>query len=157
MTGSSPPVRGAHPSVGFLHRSQGLIPARAGSTYPPQQARPLAWAHPRPCGEHAVWVTPVSAGAGSSPPVRGAHRASESIARSPGLIPARAGSTSAQCQGHTPSQGSSPPVRGARHLSTFSRAFTGLIPARAGSTPITINATVATRAHPRPCGEHRPA
>ena len=73
VSGSSPPVRGA-PEVQFTFPSRtGLIPARAGSTYPFSISPIASGAHPRPCGEHRLTSHGGRMHLGSSPPVRGAH------------------------------------------------------------------------------------
>ena len=94
VSGSSPPVRGAHRCAGLVNTPAGLIPARAGSTRPCPMPLASIWAHPRPCGEHPLWRRRALPLRGSSPPVRGARRRAEPYDRNPGLIPARAGSTS---------------------------------------------------------------
>ena len=50
--GSSPPVRGALPTLLTDPFNDGLIPARAGSTFQLLDLLVCWWAHPRPCGEH---------------------------------------------------------------------------------------------------------
>ena len=134
----------------------------------------MTWAHPRPCGEHAVPSTAHPSCGGSSPPVRGAQHTSDEELLKFGLIPARAGSTSGTrrwylppgahprpCGEHSLLQmrsllhlGSSPPVRGAQHVHIPEPAPRGLIPARAGSTVGCTGGRVCRWAHPRPCGEH---
>ena len=172
--GSSPPVRGAH--TGALQESQmaGLIPARAGSTESSRATRSWHRAHPRPCGEHLCSLLVLRLLLGSSPPVRGARYRGARPYYTPGLIPARAGSTGTRlfcacgkwahprpCGEHyvdissyNSVSGSSPPVRGARGRGFFNLGALGLIPARAGSTPGTLRSWNASWAHPRPCGEH---
>ena len=152
----------------------GLIPARAGSTVTATCIFGRVRAHPRPCGEHMGRKAIGPANQGSSPPVRGARTVGDSAGVQPGLIPARAGSTSFSgahrhpgrahprpCGEHgrgsgdpCTGRGSSPPVRGARNSRNVLGAALGLIPARAGSTPPCTQAKIQTRAHPRPCGEH---
>ena len=152
----------------------GLIPARAGSTYRARVWRALAWAHPRPCGEHCDRPAILRMGEGSSPPVRGAQQQSRKMFHRYGLIPARAGSTGllgCRCRGrwahprpcgeharsvhsHLAPEGSSPPVRGARQQAPPQDLALGLIPARAGSTSSAALSKITTWAHPRPCGEH---
>ena len=136
----------------------------------------MTWAHPRPCGEHAVPSTAHPSCGGSSPPVRGAQHTSDEELLKFGLIPARAGSTSGTrrwylppgahprpCGEHSLLQmrsllhlGSSPPVRGARRGGGVGGREVGLIPARAGSTLPAHLAGAIAGAHPRPCGEHSP-
>ena len=177
LLGSSPPVRGAHGDRDTRKHHGGLIPARAGSTHSVSQVYKMTWAHPRPCGEHAVPSTAHPSCGGSSPPVRGAQHTSDEELLKFGLIPARAGSTSGTrrwylppgahprpCGEHSLLQmrsllhlGSSPPVRGAQHVHIPEPAPRGLIPARAGSTVGCTGGRVCRWAHPRPCGEHESA
>ena len=92
-SGSSPPVRGALSLDFGPCGDDGLIPARAGSTLHRVRRNRINWAHPRPCGEHALMILWQVVSRGSSPPVRGAHTTFKLIAGVVGLIPARAGST----------------------------------------------------------------
>ena len=152
--GSSPPVRGARQQSGAHRQSIGLIPARAGSTHLKHVFSAALVAHPRPCGEHHYPPTTRQVEKGSSPPVRGARAGAVAADCPPGLIPARAGSTTGwlgvahglgahprPCGEHfsmacfrASGEGSSPPVRGALgYLSQWEDEH-GLIPARAGST-----------------------
>ena len=176
VAGSSPPVRGALPARMGQHRYLGLIPACAGSTFGHMLVRENDRAHPRPCGEHRRAPSRSSNQPGSSPPVRGALRSVMPWILSVGLIPARAGSTlgstqpgiSARahprpCGEHVPVchdsrflSGSSPPVRGSLDVAALGCGAAGLIPARAGSTKAPTSCGLPRRAHPRPCGEHRP-
>ena len=153
--GSSPPVRGAHMGLWVQLLGAGLIPARAGSTARSRIVHLFHWAHPRPCGEHTTLLVVGKTRGGSSPPVRGARGFCCACVPVYGLIPARAGSTSARrspartgwahprpCGEHrqgintyAAEQGSSPPVRGARRRVRWQSPGSGLIPARAGSTP----------------------
>ena len=152
--GSSPRVRGKRTGEASWRRVPGLIPARAGKT---QRHRPPpghGWAHPRACGENPrVWRAH-DPGDGSSPRVRGKRVDDEEAGRGGGLIPARAGKTSAlfATQGTVPAHpracgenattrpvwragpGSSPRVRGKRTDEPLVRAHVRLIPARAGKT-----------------------
>ena len=173
-TGSSPPVRGARAHYCVDDNSIGLIPARAGSTLNPYDASLPYKAHPRPCGEHKKIAHLRRPLQGSSPPVRGALGKTSASQGVKGLIPARAGSTSATtpiswrtgahprpCGEHVdcstknvPPLGSSPPVRGAQCHSRRRTMMRGLIPARAGSTAVLLLENPNARAHPRPCGEH---
>ena len=95
IPGSSPHVRGARGRTSFPSRFQGIIPACAGST----GRGSCAWCpprdHPRMCGEHFIRLAYCNAFSGSSPHVRGAHDVLRLSAVNPGIIPACAGSTSA--------------------------------------------------------------
>ncbi len=172
--GSSPPVRGALWTAIKTVIAVGLIPARAGSTHPAPKPIHCRRAHPRPCGEHFFAPRASHSWKGSSPPVRGARPARAAPNSAPGLIPARAGSTSRtfRCirvtrahprpcgehrdaaRGLSVEPGSSPPVRGAPLFLVSDTATGGLIPARAGSTSCKPGENAWRRAHPRPCGEH---
>ena len=172
--GSSPPVRGAQHRAQCLPWFVGLIPARAGSTDKYARISETSRAHPRPCGEHKVLGASPLAVEGSSPPVRGAHGTNNPVGHKPGLIPARAGSTSdapkmhhkigahpRPCGEHLrfppvrrARRGSSPPVRGAPAIGRLHSSWAGLIPARAGSTLSLMGISESCGAHPRPCGEH---
>ena len=174
LTGSSPPVRGAHiePATGV--GVVGLIPACAGSTPHVDPGSRRCRAHPRLCGEHVLGLPGQTLGPGSSPPVRGAPHWSAVRDPGRGLIPACAGSTSGP-ESAQPSQGahprlcgehasgvlgvmitagSSPPVRGALRLRQPQVDLDGLIPACAGSTRPLRRRRPRCRAHPRLCGEH---
>ena len=73
----------------------GLIPARAGNTIPSCRHSIRTWAHPRSRGEHDLFSMLFGLNAGSSPLARGTHRERKSVRLNDGLIPARAGNTSA--------------------------------------------------------------
>ncbi len=143
--GSSPRVRGARGRVDGRFPCVGLIPARAGSTGISRAPLCKPRAHPRACGEHVHGSERHPWQPGSSPRVRGAPTAVPTHRRGPGLIPARAGSTSIwaatsqpsrahprACGEHSPAVGfdsrglgSSPRVRGA-HLLTCDDGAGGL-------------------------------
>ena len=79
----------------FRRMSSGIIPARAGST---QSRSPLcgrAWDHPRSRGEHCLGGLGQRRIGGSSPLARGAPYGPHLIYLWGGIIPARAGSTTA--------------------------------------------------------------
>ena len=152
--GSSPLARGARSSREIVISHAGLIPARAGSTMSLRKSSAVNGAHPRSRGEH-VWHSPRRGyRGGSSPLARGAPTHTSPPLGTPGLIPARAGSTSdhgwidTYCRAHPRSRGehrrapfsslslrgSSPLARGALHAGAEGMVKVGLIPARAGST-----------------------
>ena len=150
--GSSPRVRGKHPGRQHLERQQRLIPARAGKTPCTCGARTWTRAHPRACGENSAAVSPGGWVSGSSPRVRGKQPHARLDDRGQGLIPARAGKTSAWSRDWTGRwahpracgenrrphpdcgrvEGSSPRVRGKWHGFRLNSNVFGLIPARAG-------------------------
>ena len=138
------------------------------------QNRPCVWDHPRMCGEHITGNADDAVKAGSSPHVRGARLHSAALHVYRGIIPACAGSTTAEapntleardhprmCGEHRGIRGrvvvrlgSSPHVRGAPgHVPTH-RTTMGIIPACAGSTDKLPEYIAAIRDHPRMCGEH---
>ena len=113
-----------------------IIPAYAGSTSKCRSNLSLSSDHPRVCGEHLDEVALALARDGSSPRMRGAHRAIMQRRSSWRIIPAYAGSTLDELEGlvgvrdhprvcgehESPSRslfartGSSPRMRGARCL-----------------------------------------
>ena len=94
--GSSPRGRGKLSSSFRLVRCGRIIPARAGKTPPSWRSRPSARDHPRAGGENDT-TRRVSAGtSGSSPRGRGKPAQTTTARRSQGIIPARAGKTSAR-------------------------------------------------------------
>ena len=167
-------MRGKLDDCGHGVRQARLIPARAAKTSWRRRRRPAPRAHPRACGEN-TGRDRTSRGEGhSSPRVRGKHPLTRCHFSSRGLIPARAGKTSARSgtratrrahpracgeNGYTPGRdiyhfGSSPRVRG--KLLGVGRVPVppGLIPARAGKTLPCGHTEYCPEAHPRACGEN---
>ena len=173
-SGSSPRVRGKRLMVKSSVADSGLIPARAGKTRPPHQARRRQRAHPRACGENHEHARMNPFARGSSPRVRGKRVSGWWRRGVSGLIPARAGKTPSaprkgrQSPAHPracgenveldclalPGAGSSPRVRGKRHWRDPLRKCAGLIPARAGKTRARHAGIPPSPAHPRACGEN---
>ena len=173
-TGSSPLVRGAPRIAAAVGRKAGIIPARAGSTGWDARTRTARRDHPRSCGEHCHTLKQSSTVRGSSPLVRGALLQRRLGTQSPGIIPARAGSTPSflpcpsvprdhprSCGEHwqtsytsAMARGSSPLVRGAPARDSCIIDTGGIIPARAGSTAIPHVMQREAEDHPRSCGEH---
>ena len=160
--------------VCLSNTSEGIIPARAGTTLPPCITCAIARDHPRSCGDHASSQTEAMMVEGSSPLVRGPRRAGERALKLHGIIPARAGTTTRRtrrrssardhprsCGDHFPyfrkavdRLGSSPLVRGPRLRRLEPHDPLGIIPARAGTTPSWCRPRRSTRDHPRSCGDH---
>ena len=93
IAGSSPHARGALlPALG-QELAAGIIPACAGSTGWTCARRRPSWDHPRMRGEHCKSVANCLLSSGSSPHARGALGGRSPAARTPGIIPACAGST----------------------------------------------------------------
>ena len=153
-TGSSPLARGTLPWWSFGLRGKGLIPARAGNTDQELACSPVAWAHPRSRGEHALEGALQPVPTGSSPLARGTRSGASTGASTGGLIPARAGNTRPSRYRFLPerahprsrgehmlpvmtrphAQGSSPLARGTPSGQIGAEQRLGLIPARAGNT-----------------------
>ena len=91
--GSSPLARGTQFSRSQGTGSQGLIPARAGTTIPSPKASVETGAHPRSRGDHYILWLPNLRLVGSSPLARGPHTGGSENTGQVGLIPARAGTT----------------------------------------------------------------
>ena len=174
VRGSSPRGRGKR-QLGNRGRGQGrLIPARAGKTVSWVETRAVASAHPRAGGENAAYVGDVPNDTGSSPRGRGKPSCSRSVSAPRGLIPARAGKTSAaalsasatwahpraggengrSCVGAFGWYGSSPRGRGKQGFGDVAQLHGRLIPARAGKTCVRRRAAWPTTAHPRAGGEN---
>ena len=173
--GSSPRVRGKLPTLFPQGPRRGLIPARAGKTTGAPGRPASCPAHPRACGEN---LNPARFGkvlAGSSPRVRGKLGTHQTWGSSDGLIPARAGKTSARSGTRATRRahpracgenklhaevanillGSSPRVRGKPRLLDPADRPPGIIPARAGKTPPAYRACPRPPDHPRACGENK--
>ena len=147
--GSSPLARGARDALRPAGRRRGLIPARAGSTPPRWGCCRCPWAHPLSRGEHILYRDAKGRRWGSSPLARGALTPFFDVRVLMGLIPARAGSTSAPCVGCGTS-GAHPRSRGEH--STFA---TVRVRAR-GSSPLARGAPPGCRAARRPAGGSSP-
>ena len=152
--GSSPLARGPLAAGTADVKRLGLIPARAGTTLHSCTESNPTGAHPRSRGDHAVEGRKPVAVTGSSPLARGPPLLRKARANRRGLIPARAGTTSAiiwvirrrrahpRSRGdHKPSsrkpsprRGSSPLARGPHIEGGRHYHCEGLIPARAGTT-----------------------
>ena len=152
--GSSPLARGplGHALLGVGNR--GLIPARAGTTYPRGVYAVPCWAHPRSRGDHVSFLIIYGSFRGSSPLARGPRVFVDVFICLDGLIPARAGTTMRDSgkrvtlSAHPRSRGdhkairkkdfaptgSSPLARGPRQRRQDRESPAGLIPARAGTT-----------------------
>ena len=152
--GSSPLARGTLDCAFGVEGFPGLIPARAGNTRRMRRICGCRRAHPRSRGEHVFLTDLLVPPLGSSPLARGTQPRTRLWCGAWGLIPARAGNTSApirtlRCaRAHprsrgehsarwatsTSRRGSSPLARGTPSRSHPHFAQLGLIPARAGNT-----------------------
>ena len=174
LTGSSPHTRGARRGARRGAAVRGIIPAYAGSTFDPQSCRGECRDHPRIRGEHSGKSRSSSRSGGSSPHTRGALQVVMHRNVPPGIIPAYAGSTTANTLKHLPVRdhprirgehariiisgvidpGSSPHTRGAPQAGQLRKRGLGIIPAYAGSTHVRRRAARSDRDHPRIRGEH---
>ena len=172
--GSSPRMRGAPAPVLGKGLKNGIIPADAGSTTRASAPSAPVRDHPRGCGEHMCLLSCLAMPMGSSPRMRGAHRAPSWWPSNSWIIPADAGSTTSLlsegqvsedhprgCGEHLPAtanqgdyMGSSPRMRGALVRIAPCRACRGIIPADAGSTISHCVESHCSPDHPRGCGEH---
>ena len=91
--GSSPRMRGTHPSQHRPVRQSGIIPAYAGNTSRKLTRYSMFRDHPRVCGEHDVLVDYEICHTGSSPRMRGTHAVRVGACDIHGIIPAYAGNT----------------------------------------------------------------
>ena len=94
--GSSPHTRGALLEDFRAVAREGIIPAYAGSTLNAVQLRPRVRDHPRIRGEHSGGGYARQPIEGSSPHTRGAPRSALASPMPRGIIPAYAGSTTAE-------------------------------------------------------------
>ena len=172
--GSSPRGRGKRRCRWIRRVGLRLIPARAGKTMRDTTYAHVTRAHPRAGGENPnterlrQWVF------GSSPRGRGKLLLSLDVHVCCGLIPARAGKTSAalilsrrraahpRAGGENPATtgltigftGSSPRGRGKQTKEYLELSNQGLIPARAGKTSRLTDRAATWAAHPRAGGEN---
>ena len=170
--GSSPLARGLRDHERRRARPRRIIPARAGFTGRPHARRPGRWDHPRSRGVYCPTGSGRGSRAGSSPLARGLRRQPRAGARSPRIIPARAGFTGCAticarrrrdhprsrgvygvaCARVRASGGSSPLARGLLRQGLGEEVALGIIPARAGFTMRSAACGPRTRDHPRSRG-----
>ena len=149
-----------------------IIPARAGFTLRRHCVRVVLWDHPRSRGVYVCLTLFPKASEGSSPLARGLLRAFKFVVVFGGIIPARAGFTSAlsvvslivsdhpRSRGVYPLDpraaafiaGSSPLARGLHDSRPLQAIYEGIIPARAGFTPTHKPRYRIARDHPRSRG-----
>ena len=172
--GSSPLTRGKHLADRVHELTHGLIPTHAGKTWcasaRPQRSR----AHPRSCGENRCILVDQWSRWGSSPLMRGKHRACDHFIGALRLIPAHAGKTmtsaraSFACRAHPRScgensgklryskvvEGSSPLTRGKRYTDSSAFSIVRLIPTHAGKIWRFGSSPGSATAHPHSRGEN---
>ena len=151
-TGSSPLARGLPRTGRAGRRRSRIIPARAGFTR--RQSDLLGWGqdHPRSRGVYLATAWGRQVRRGSSPLARGLLRGHAYEAPGRGIIPARAGFTSAVCPGRARRAGSSPLARGLRGAARGGVGSDRIIPARAGFTHQSGGCGPASGDHPRSRG-----
>ena len=154
FAGSSPLARGLQHHCPDLHRTRGIIPARAGFTSSRTGTTPPASDHPRSRGVYGHPRRRPTGRGGSSPLARGLRHGRAGLVVEGRIIPARAGFTNSRHsprerrQDHprsrgvyagefypcAPDVGSSPLARGLHGDALDGAAPVGIIPARAGFT-----------------------
>ena len=152
--GSSPLARGLRTEHLSFAVHTGIIPARAGFTVGGVHEPTTVWDHPRSRGVYSKPILLTGRPGGSSPLARGLPWKHESCFTKAGIIPARAGFTTANTPGgvsvkdhprsrgvydHVPRSqestlGSSPLARGLHEEQRKANKAKGIIPARAGFT-----------------------
>ena len=170
--GSSPLARGLHGGRHPPREGCGIIPARAGFTFPPLALIGSPSDHPRSRGVYRDPSAPTATGAGSSPLARGLLQLELVEVVGHGIIPARAGFTPRPPdrrpgRGDHPRSrgvynsrsfpyrtvvGSSPLARGLHVRSDEPGAIVGIIPARAGFTCRAPGPRWSPQDHPRSRG-----
>ena len=152
LHGSSPLARGLRPQGSKRRGWRRIIPARAGFTRRASLARMAAGDHPRSRGVYAGPQRPGTPTQGSSPLARGLHQAWVGERVRAGIIPARAGFTSASAGSRAARRGSSPLARGLLHAHPVLAPERRIIPARAGFTEGSRPRGRPSRDHPRSRG-----
>ena len=152
-TGSSPRMRGAEPIDLRAVGEVGIIPAHAGSS-----ARCTHWGracrdHPRACGEQRLRLPVHGHGQGIIPAHAGSRRRGQTRQQRVWDHPRACGEQPWDCRCLLPLSGSSPRMRGAAFTSLGLGGEDGIIPAHAGSSRPPTQRAVASRDHPRACGE----
>ena len=150
--GSSPLARGLRFANRDTPGRDRIIPARAGFTRGLRCSSGTTRDHPRSRGVYPLQEFKRGMLEGSSPLARGLPRPPAGRAGGFGIIPARAGFTSAIIGLPSASCGSSPLARGLRIRSTRRRRGIGIIPARAGFTRSSCRYPRESRDHPRSRG-----
>ena len=172
MVGSSPLARGLRPDIRLVGDGLRIIPARAGFTGPRSGALLSGRDHPRSRGVYTCRITVMSSEYGSSPLARGLRDHDLDGGHNPGIIPARAGFTTAASTRSTPTRdhprsrgvylgwmgvrgrrkGSSPLARGLLTASDELVRAGRIIPARAGFTLRSLRGHDTGSDHPRSRG-----
>ena len=135
--------------------NSGIIPADAGSTRFSCRASCSTEDHPRGCGEHISTPKAYPPSVGSSPRMRGAHRACMSMKTWMRDHPRGCGEHLLAIDFPPCLPGSSPRMRGAPIGIIEDITIGRIIPADAGSTEHRRCIMNRIEDHPRGCGEHR--
>ena len=171
-SGSSPLARGLLWASRSRRKSPGIIPARAGFTYPSRSPSYSRQDHPRSRGVYPRVDPYGDAAHGSSPLARGLLRRDGDGHDHVRIIPARAGFTvsgddfpssradhprsrgvySSSSSSNHIKNGSSPLARGLPHVPLGLAVSHGIIPARAGFTRVLGGIAPGTLDHPRSRG-----
>ena len=172
--GSPPRMRGKPKEYTDKQDVAGITPADAGKTSVKGSNRNNYWDHPRGCGENFSVIPCPKYGKGSPPRMRGKPFCGIGIYSADRITPADAGKTvvflfyTTMCRDHPRGcgenegteryyqhrQGSPPRMRGKLRHSHSCSMFNGITPADAGKTETKARRAVASRDHPRGCGEN---
>ena len=132
----------------------GIIPAYAGNTVYGENMQLKVMDHPRVCGEHRKCFTHGAMYRGSSPRMRGTPHRTPHRPDGRQDHPRVCGEHYAIKDSMADYTGSSPRMRGTHRRRSGQRHCKGIIPAYAGNTWWNVAPVVASRDHPRVCGEH---
>ena len=171
--GSPPRMRGKVFAVFVKIRLSGITPAYAGKSVHPLNLSILERDHPRVCGEKICWFTPTTRQIGSPPRMRGKVILLDTKSCHDGITPAYAGKSLTIPKLSTASRdhprvcgekreaatrrraalGSPPRMRGKEKGLLGVLGLDRITPAYAGKRNSACCAQLASRDHPRVCGE----
>ena len=147
-------MRGAYFLLAWLCTVHRIIPAHAGSISSTRGWRRWRWDHPRTCGEHDGTPAHNVSEPGSSPHMRGACQTRTAKTRTPGIIPAHAGSICRSSR-RAPTAWDHPRTCG-EHPDPLPQVGEtwGSSPHMRGAFKDPAEGHVIKGDHPRTCGEH---
>ena len=152
LSGSSPLARGLHRRGRAEVRRRGIIPARAGFTWPPTPLRSQCRDHPRSRGVYMRPNSSILTRFGSSPLARGLRRRRRGGDPGHADHPRSRGVYCPVVRFAPYADGSSPLARGLRLREPAPCRLEGIIPARAGFTSRSQPETSGSPDHPRSRG-----
>ena len=151
--GSPPHMRGKVFGSGCVFNIRRITPAYAGKRLRVSCVHPVAWDHPRICGEKIDGVDRLDGGLGSPPHMRG--KASFSLMRPPGDEdhPRICGEKDCSAGLIAPGLGSPPHMRGKDDVAIHAAVEARITPAYAGKSSAQLPQERLFWDHPRICGE----